>query len=151
MLEPVARVKDHNVAEALDRREEGARAGAEDDLTGLDRRFAHPHPEGVPVVRLAAKLLYGELATRDHWALIERVFLSENWAKPDHGLREEKTRHQYTASKVVAACGLEFIAEYSDDAAVAGDEAVDVSAALFPVWAYTELDAPEMQATDGGA
>ena len=129
-------------------------------------------------VLLAAKLLYGHLDEREHWALIEQVadFLCENWQKPDHGLWEEKKPRQYTASKVVVACGLEFIAEYSKDApqarrwrgaardirsfvaghcltgegayaAVAGGEAVDVSAALFPVWSYTKPDSPEMLAT----
>jgi GH15 family glucan-1,4-alpha-glucosidase len=103
-------------------------------------------------------------------------FLAENWREPDHGIWEEKPRLQYTASKVITACALESAAEFSTDAAqaerwraavadirafvaescltpdgayaaIAGGQDVDVSAALFPVWAYTEADSPEMLAT----
>ena len=103
-------------------------------------------------------------------------FLVEHWQEPDHGIWEEKPRLQYTASKVIAACALASAAEFSTDkrqaerwraaardirvfvshncltaegayAAVAGGEDVDVSAALFPVWAFTEADTPKMLAT----
>jgi len=129
-------------------------------------------------VLLAAKLIYGRFETREHWPLVARVadYLAENWAEPDYGIWEERDKRQYTSSKVIAACGLEFIAPYAEDeaqarrwrkaaedirafvearcltsegayAAVAGGEAVDVSAALFPVWTYTDPDTPEMLAT----
>ena len=103
-------------------------------------------------------------------------FLVRHWQEPDHGIWEEEPRRQYTSSKVIAACALDSVAEYATDqgqaqrwrdvvqdirafvgkncltregtyAAVAGGEEVDVSAALFPVWAYTEPDTPEMLAT----
>jgi GH15 family glucan-1,4-alpha-glucosidase len=103
-------------------------------------------------------------------------FLVRHWQEPDHGIWEEKPRRQYTASKVIAACALASAAEFSTDdaqverwqtavqdirafvaencltregayAAVAGGEDVDVSAALFPVWAYTDAGTPEMLAT----
>jgi GH15 family glucan-1,4-alpha-glucosidase len=103
-------------------------------------------------------------------------FLVGHWREPDHGIWEEKPRRQYTASKVIAACALASVAEYATDqaqaerwrqavqdirafvaencltaegayAAVAGGEEVDVSAVLFPVWAYTDPDTPEMLAT----
>lgn len=103
-------------------------------------------------------------------------YLCEHWREPDHGLWEEKEPRQYTSSKVIVACGLRFIADYCPDetqarrwleaaqdihkfvaencltqggayAAVAGEDAVDVSAALFPVWDYTAPDTPEMLAT----
>jgi len=103
-------------------------------------------------------------------------FLTDHWQEPDHGLWEERDRRQYTSSKVIVACGLKFIADYAQTAAqarrwqaaeqdirqfvaqeclnsegayaaVAGGEAVDVSAVLFPVWAYTAPDTPEMLAT----
>ncbi len=129
-------------------------------------------------VLLAAKLIYGRFETREHWKVVARVadYLAENWAEPDYGIWEERDKRQYTSSKVIAACGLEFIAPYAEDeaqarrwrkaaedirtfvearcltsegayAAVAGGEAVDVSAALFPVWTYTDPDTPEMLAT----
>jgi GH15 family glucan-1,4-alpha-glucosidase len=129
-------------------------------------------------VLLAAKLIYGRFETREHWKVVVRIadYLAENWAEPDYGIWEERDKRQYTSSKAIAACGLEFIAPYAEDeaqarrqrraaedirtfvearcltsegayAAVAGGEAVDVSAALFPVWTYTEPDAPEMLAT----
>lgn len=103
-------------------------------------------------------------------------FLVDHWQDPDHGLWEERDQRQYTSSKVIVACGLKFIADYAETAAqarrwqaaeqdirqfvaqecltsegayaaVAGGEAVDVSAVLFPVWAYTAPDTPEMLAT----
>lgn len=103
-------------------------------------------------------------------------FLVGHWQEPDHGIWEEPERRQYTASKVIAACALDSAAEYSSEpkqaarwrkaaadirafvanecltvdgayAAIAGRDQVDVSAALFPVWAYTEAGAPEMVAT----
>jgi alpha,alpha-trehalase len=129
-------------------------------------------------VLLAAKLIYTHFDTREHWTLIEHLadFLAEHWHKPDHGLWEEQVQYQYTSSKVIAACGLEYIAEFAQTeaqaqrwltaaqeirefvtqqcmtseggyAAIAGSEAVDVSAALFPVWGYTAPDTPEMLAT----
>ncbi len=129
-------------------------------------------------VLLAAKLIYARFNTREHWALIEQLadFLAEHWHEPDHGLWEEQGQRQYTSSKVVAACGLEYIAEFAQTqvqaqrwriaaqkirefvarecltsegayAAIAGGEAVDISAALFPVWGYTAPDTPEMLAT----
>ena len=77
-------------------------------------------------VLIAAKLLYGELGTLEHgdlahWDLIAEVadFLADNWREPDHGLWEEETPRHYPVGKVVAACGLEFIADYSEDAAQA--------------------------------
>ena len=129
-------------------------------------------------VLLAAKLLYSHLDEPKHWPLIARLadYLCENWREPDHGLWEEEEPRQYTSSKVIVACGLAFIAEYSQDAAqarrwrevaqdirtfvsqncltregayaaVAGSDAVDVSAALFPVWDYVAPYTPEMLAT----
>lgn len=103
-------------------------------------------------------------------------FLSDRWAEPDYGIWEECEKHQYTSSKVVVACGLKFIADLSQDeaqaqrwraaeqsirqfvaqhcltsegayAVAAGSDAVDVTAALFPVWDYTAADTPEMVAT----
>lgn len=129
-------------------------------------------------VLLAAKLIYNRFDTREHWSIIERIadYLAAHWSDPDHGLWEEREKHQYTSSKVIVACGLKFIAQFAKDeaqakkwrsvvqdirhfvasecltsegayAAVAGGEAVDVSAALFPVWDYTAPDTPEMLAT----
>ena len=103
-------------------------------------------------------------------------YLVEHWREPDHGIWEETPRKQYTTSKVVAACSLGFIAEQSQDeaeqqrwreaatqirafvaencltsegayAVFAGSEAVDISAVLFPIWTYTEADAPEVLKT----
>ncbi len=102
--------------------------------------------------------------------------MSEHWQEPDYGPWEERERRQYTASKVIVACGLDSLADFAESepqwrrwraavgairdfvarecltsegayAAVAGGEAVDVSAALFPIWAYTKADSPEMLAT----
>lgn len=129
-------------------------------------------------VLLAAKLIYKRFDTREHWSLVAEIadFLSDRWHEPDYGIWEEQEKHQYTSSKVVAACGLKFIANVAENddqarrwraaeqairefvaqhcltsegayAAVAGGEDVDVTAALFPVWAYTAADSPEMVAT----
>lgn len=97
-------------------------------------------------------------------------YLAMHWQEPDHGIWEETQKLHYTSSKVVAAVSLEFIADHSQEqeqcqrwkkaaanirayvaqncltsegayAAYAGAEAVDVSAILFPIWAYTDADA----------
>ena len=134
--------------------------------------------DGFANVLLAAKLLYQRIDHRPHWDAVETIaeFLVQNWRDPDHGIWEEEGKCQYTASKVIVACALASVAEFSADAqqagrwraavgeirdfvsghclnregayaAVAGGEAVDVSAALFPAWGYTDACAPEMQAT----
>ena len=103
-------------------------------------------------------------------------FLAENWHREDHGIWEESMKKHYTSSKVITAVGLKYIAEHSDDekqklrwkqaeqeirefvesncinsegayAAAAGEEAVDVSAILYPTWGFTDIDAPEVLAT----
>ncbi|PSR15096.1 hypothetical protein C8255_23350 [filamentous cyanobacterium CCP3] len=129
-------------------------------------------------VLLAAKLIYNRFETREHWSLVAEIadFLSDRWHEPDYGIWEEQEKHQYTSSKVVAACGLKFIADVAENAdqarrwraaereirafvsehcltsagayaVAAGEEDVDVTAALFPVWAYTPADSPEMVKT----
>lgn len=103
-------------------------------------------------------------------------FLAENWQRPDHGLWEEQVQKHYTSSKVITAVALKYIAKHTEDekqrlkwkqaehdirefvsknclntagayAAAAGEEAVDISAILFPTWAYTDVEAPEVLAT----
>jgi GH15 family glucan-1,4-alpha-glucosidase len=103
-------------------------------------------------------------------------FLAENWHREDKGIWEENPNKHYTTSKVITAVGLKYIAEHSDDekqklrwkqaeqeirefvknncinsegayAAAAGEEAVDISAILFPTWGFTDIDAPEVLAT----
>lgn len=103
-------------------------------------------------------------------------FLVVHWHEPDHGVWEEGEKAQYTLGKVASSCGLHYIAEFSPDevqaerwratareirdyvnrhclnsegayAAIAGNEAVDVSAVLFPVWGFVAAEAPEMIAT----
>lgn len=103
-------------------------------------------------------------------------FLAENWHREDHGLWEEGVEKHYTSSKVITAMGLKFIAEHAESslqkkkwqeaeqeirefvknkcltsegayAAAVGEEAVDISAVLFPAWAYTDMNAPEVLAT----
>ena len=103
-------------------------------------------------------------------------FLAKNWHKEDKGIWEEKGNKHYTSSKVITAVGLKYIAKHSKDekqklkwkqaeqdikefvnnncinsegayAAAAGEEAVDISAILFPTWGYTDMEAPEVLAT----
>ena len=103
-------------------------------------------------------------------------YVARNWREPDFGIWEERETRQYTSSKVIAAVALEYIAASCEErgqaerwlgaaadirawvaaecvnsagayAAVAGGEAVDVTAALFPVWAYEDADTPTMLAT----
>lgn len=103
-------------------------------------------------------------------------FLVEHWHEPDHGIWEETKKLQYTSSKVITSISLKYIAEHSTDdrekqqwqetaeqikqyveqncltpdgayAVYAGSNDVDVSAALFPVWGYTEADNPAMLRT----
>ncbi|MEX2494952.1 MAG: glycoside hydrolase family 15 protein [Woeseia sp.] len=129
-------------------------------------------------VLLAAKLIYQQCEERPHWDTVEQIaeFLAAHWRDPDHGLWEETVKRQYTSSKVIAACALASVADYTSDpaqaqrwrkivgeirdfiaarcvtsagtyAVYAGSEEVDVSTALFPVWAFTDADTPEMLAT----
>ncbi|MDQ2843516.1 MAG: glycoside hydrolase family 15 protein [Acidobacteriota bacterium] len=129
-------------------------------------------------VLLAAKLFYEQSGTRPHWPTVCEIadYLAEHWHELDFGIWEEREKRAYTAGKVITACGLEFIAECTQDrgqserwqaaareirayvaahcltaegayAAVADGQSVDVSAALFPIWSYTPADAPEMIAT----
>ncbi len=103
-------------------------------------------------------------------------FLAENWSRPDHGIWEQKKKQQFTASKAFAVCALEGLAPFAEEpgraeryrataqeicayvaqscrtadggyAAFAGSGAVDISAALFPVWGFTKPDDPAMDAT----
>ena len=112
-----------------------------------------------------------------YWDTMRGVadFLAGTWREPDYGIWEEREKKQYTVGKVLAACSLEAVARFAPEsdaarwrgasreirdyvaqhcltpegayAAVSGGEAVDVSAALFPVWGYTDADSPEMVAT----
>ncbi|GAB2774161.1 glycoside hydrolase family 15 protein [Rhabdobacter roseus] len=103
-------------------------------------------------------------------------FLCENWQEADHGLWEETQQHHYTCGKVLVAVTLEAMTKYQEDpakqekwrqtarqvreyidthcltsdgayAVYAGSEDVDISAALFPVWSYTEALADPMVKT----
>lgn len=134
--------------------------------------------DGFANVLLAAKLIYQRTDRRPHWETVEAIadLLAAHWHEPDHGVWEEAVPRQYTAGKVIAACGLDSIANFASSppqarrwraavreirvfvakhcltstgayAVIAGSEAVDVSAALFPVWGYTDADTPEMRAT----
>ncbi len=103
-------------------------------------------------------------------------YLAATWREPDYGIWEERTPRQHVSGKVISAVALEYIAEHADHqeqaarwraaardmrawvsrygltsegayAAVAGEEGVDVTAALYPVWGYCAPDTPEMLAT----
>lgn len=103
-------------------------------------------------------------------------FLAEHWQDDDYGIWEERRKRPYVAGKVLAAVALDYIAEHSEDPAqaarwkaaaadartwveqhaldsegaytyVAGEEGVDVTAALYPVWGFCAPDSPEMLAT----
>lgn len=103
-------------------------------------------------------------------------YLVDHWQEPDNGIWEEHCARQYTMGKVITSCALRYIADYAENemqarrwrhavhdieeyvarccitsegayAVFAGSDAVDISAALFPVWGYTAADTPEMLAT----
>lgn len=103
-------------------------------------------------------------------------FLVERWHEKDHGIWEEKSKEHFTSSKVIVSKALESIAEFSEDegqkkrwleaskkikdfvmeecltkegafATFPGSENVDITAALFPIWLFTETDSPEMKKT----
>lgn len=106
-------------------------------------------------------------------------YLAANWRRRDHGIWEQKRSRSYTAGKVFAACALEGIARFAEEptqaeryraaardirgyvaqycrtraggyAAIAGTEAVDISAALYPVFGYTAATDEIMAATIRG-
>lgn len=68
-------------------------------------------------ILLAAKLIYGNTNTRDHWQVVEEIadFLAENWQQDDYGIWEEDIARQFTSSKVIMAVALEFISEYTEN------------------------------------
>ncbi len=103
-------------------------------------------------------------------------FLAENWQKEDHGIWEEHIARHFTSSKVIMTVALEFISEHSRNerqkkrwretagqirdfiaenclttsgayAVFAGSDEVDITATLFPEWAFCEADTPEMIST----
>jgi GH15 family glucan-1,4-alpha-glucosidase len=103
-------------------------------------------------------------------------YLTDNWQKPDHGIWEEHIKKQFTSSKVIVAQALKFIADHATSssqarkwkdashqirqyieencitsqgayAVYAGSEDVDITAALYPVWAYTDPDTEVMLKT----
>lgn len=150
--------------------------GSDPVLVGNDAR-TQLQLDALGNVLLVAKLMYDQTPERPHLAMVAQVadFIAAHWQEPDFGLWEERERAQYTSSKAIMACGLEFIADHGSGtqverwraaaeairayvaascltgsgayAAVAGGEAVDVSAALFPIWAFCDADTPEMVAT----
>lgn len=129
-------------------------------------------------VLLTAKLIYDRFGRKEQWEAVAQVadFLAENWQRDDNGIWEESTPRPYTSSKVLAARGLEFIADYADTpaqaqrwraaaaairqfvaqhchtrtgafAVYAGSQEVDITAVQFPLWTYCAPDSPEMLAT----
>ena len=129
-------------------------------------------------VLLTAKLIYDRFGRKEQWETVVQVadFVAENWQHDDNGIWEEGTTKAYTSSKVLAARGLEFIADYADTpaqaqrwrqagaairqfvaqhcltrtgafAVYAGSQEVDITAAQFSLWTYCAPDSPEMLAT----
>ena len=103
-------------------------------------------------------------------------YLCDHWQDDDYGIWEERQKRPYVAGKVLAACALDYIAASASTpeqaarwrraaadarawvtdhgltregayAYVAGEEGVDLTAALYPVWGYCAPDTPEMLAT----
>lgn len=134
--------------------------------------------DGQGNVLLAAKQVYQTNQKKPHWETIVSTanYLVKNWNKKDHGIWEEHQMEHYTSSKVLAAKGLEFLAEFAENeqqkdawlaaateirkfvsencmtsdgayAVYAGAESVDVTAALYPVWWFDEPDSPAMKQT----
>jgi GH15 family glucan-1,4-alpha-glucosidase len=128
-------------------------------------------------VLLAAHEIYRKVGKKEHWKVTVEIadFLCQNWHKEDHGIWEEEEERHYTSSKVIAALGLESVAAHADKekakewkdtakqirqfvkeycltpkgayAVAAGEKGVDISAVLFPLWGFAEIDAPEVVAT----
>lgn len=103
-------------------------------------------------------------------------FLVANWRRKDNGIWELRRPRHFTTSKVLAACALEGMAKFAENSgeaaryrtaareirgyvarycrtraggysAVAGENAVDVSAALYPVFGYSSAADAAMDAT----
>jgi GH15 family glucan-1,4-alpha-glucosidase len=129
-------------------------------------------------VLLTAKLVYDRFGRKEQWETVVQVadFVADNWQRDDNGIWEEGATKAYTSSKVLAARGLEFIADYADTpdqaqrwrqagaairefvaqhcitrtgafAVYAGSQEVDITAAQFSLWTYCAPDSPEMLAT----
>jgi GH15 family glucan-1,4-alpha-glucosidase len=134
--------------------------------------------DGFGNVLLAAHLIYTRHETREHWETVRLIadYVAEHWREPDYGIWEESVQRQFTTGKVIASCGLRYIADCAEDGSQAkkwraaadeiddyvarhcinaegayrafvGSEAVDVSAALYPVWGYIDAQSAPMVAT----
>ncbi len=134
--------------------------------------------DGFGSVLLAAHLIYTRHDTREHWETVRLIadYVAEHWREPDYGIWEESVRRQFTTGKVIASCGLRYIADCAEDGSQAkkwraaadeideyvtrhcinsegayrafvGSEAVDVSAVLYPVWGYIDAQSAQMVAT----
>lgn len=102
--------------------------------------------------------------------------LVERWQEKDHGIWEETAKEHFTSSKVIVAKALEFLADFTEVeeqkihwlntaeeirkfieekcltaegayATYPGSGQVDITSTLFPVWLFTEPDAPAMKKT----
>lgn len=124
-------------------------------------------------VLIAAKLIYKRTSQKPHWEVITAIadFLCDKWDQKDHGIWEESATYHYTGSKVIAACALEYIAQYSESERqkkywldtskeirkfienncisekgyyklAAEIDDVDVSSALFPTWGFVDAKDP---------
>ncbi|GAB3046961.1 glycoside hydrolase family 15 protein [Spirosoma pulveris] len=129
-------------------------------------------------ILLASKLIYDKSHEKFHWDYVVSIadFICKNWERRDNGIWEEEQQQHYTSSKAFAARGLELMADYQNDKAVAerwlrnarlirqfidehcmtndgayamfaGSQDVDVTTALFVPWGYDRADSKAMITT----
>ncbi|WP_158798926.1 glycoside hydrolase family 15 protein [Pedobacter sp. L105] len=131
-------------------------------------------------VLIACSLIYNKFGKRTNWETVSRIadYICKNWERKDNGIWEEEQQQHYTSSKAFAARGLELLAPYQEDKALAkrwldnaalirefinknckttngayaiyaGSEEVDLSAALFVAFGFDQADSEPMLATIG--
>jgi len=72
-------------------------------------------------ILIACSLIYQKFGDPIYWDTVEKIadYICKNWERKDNGIWEEEQLQHYTSSKAFAARGLELIAPFQKDKAVA--------------------------------
>lgn len=72
-------------------------------------------------ILIACSIIYQKTGKVIYWNTVEKIadYICKNWERKDNGIWEEEQLQHYTSSKAFAARGLELIAPYQKDQAVA--------------------------------
>ncbi|WP_025144259.1 glycoside hydrolase family 15 protein [Pedobacter jeongneungensis] len=129
-------------------------------------------------ILITCSLIYQKSGKVSHWDVVGGIadFICKHWENKDNGIWEEEQQQHYTSSKAFAARGLELIAPYQKDKAIAerwlanaamirnyinencitakgayavhaGSQDVDLTAALYVPFGFDKPDSLAMKST----